>query len=255
MEHLIAVATYTIRQHVRHKMYLAVGLFGVILLGGAVVVSALSPEDPLRLILDIGLAGIEFLALLSVVFVTVNLVIEEIESRTIYVLLAHPISRSSYIVGRFLGTLAAVGAGMMAMAALHVGVLVLEGWQPSGAYAVAVVCAFSKIAVVGAVALLLSLISTSAASSMTSTLSLWMLGHFLEELSFIAQKTGNPVLKPVLWVICWAVPNFSYFNFRDFLGAVRPPTAAWFFWMAGYAVCYSAACVYASCWLFADKEL
>src|SRR5689334_14209300 len=216
MESLIAIAQYTLKQHIRHRIYFTVILFGVILLGASVIISALAVEEQVRMMIDVGIGGIEFLALIAVLFVTVNLVLEEMESRSVYLVLSHPVERWQYIVGRFLGTFVALTSGIILMAIMHVSLLYLYGWRMQAFYPIAMMCSILKISVVGALALLVSLITTSTASSMTLTGFLWVLGHFTSEMQFMADRSANPLVKAAVGFLQYVVPSFATFNYRDF---------------------------------------
>lgn len=250
----LAIIRYTMKQHLRHRVYLTVGLFGLVLLCGSLVVSSLAVEERVRMLLDLGLAGIELLALLTIVFVTVNLVLDEVDSRGITLILTRPVKRSEYLLGRFLGTLASIAVGMAAMALLHLLVLVAVGGSPGWMYGVAWVCSLGKVAVVGSLALFLSLFSTSAASSMTFTIFFWILGHYSSELRYLGEKSGNLPVKALIWLMSEVTPNFSYYNYRDFWAAPAQPPAAWFAWMGVYTAAYIGVCLFLSNFLFAQKE-
>ena len=84
METTRAVFTYTLKEHLRHKVWLSAALFGLALLAGGLVASALGQEERGRLMLDLGLAANEGLALVSAVFLTVHLILQEIESRAVF---------------------------------------------------------------------------------------------------------------------------------------------------------------------------
>ena len=254
MKTIFAIIGYTLKQHLRHRIYLTVALFGLVILGGSTVISSLAVEEQGRMLLDLGLAAIEGLALLAIVFVTVNLVLEEMESRSITLILTHPVKRSEYIVGRFLGTLFAIAIGMAAMAIVHLTILVLTGGSLRWGYAAAWVCSLGKVAVIGSLALLLSLFSTSAASSMTFTIFFWILGHFTEELKFMGEKSGNAVAKALIWLISEITPNFAYYNYRDFWLAASQPPPSWFGWMGLYTLAYIGVCLFLSNFLFSQKE-
>lgn len=253
MDRLFSIIRYTFQEHWRNRVYLTVILFGAILLGGALVVSSLAVDARLRMLSDLGLAAIEFISLIAVVFVTVNLILQEVESRTIYLLLSHPLPRWQYLLGRYAGTLLAIGVGMLAMAALHAGLLGLFGFTAFKTYAVSLLCAVAKVQVVGAAALFLSLLATSAPTAMTFTLFLWMAGHFSSEMKFLAERSANPLIKVGVSFFYYVAPNFSYFNYRDFADAVAP-SYAWFGWLAGYTAAYTVVCLALSHVLFAKRE-
>jgi len=254
MESLLAVAQYTLKEHIRNRIYLTVVLFGVILLGGGVIISALAVEEHTRMMVDLGLSGIEFLALITVLFVTVNLILEEMETRSVYLILSHPIDRWQYIVGRFLGTMAALVIGILLMAALHVASLKLIGWKMEFFYPVAILCSIAKISIVGALSLMISLITTSTASSMTLTGFLWVLGHFTTELQYMSDRSANPLVKAFSEFLGYVAPNFSYFNYRDFWRATTVPPGAWFAWLGFYSAAYVGIALCLTSWLFEKKE-
>lgn len=253
MQTLSAVFSYTFKEHVRHKAWLSAALFGLVLLGGALIVSALGADERARLMLDLGLAAIEAIALVSVVFLTVNLILAEIESRAIFLILSHPVRRSDYLLGRFLGTVAAVALGMAGMALMHVLLLRLYGWWEPGRYLAALCCALGKTTVMGALSLLLSLALTSEAAAMSFAVFLWILGHFSSEMRFLADRSGSAFLKTALIAFSHAAPDFAHFNYRDFWHAPAPPSG-WLFWAGAYAFCYAAACLALSVQLFDQKE-
>lgn len=253
MDTIKAVFDYTLKEHLRHKVWLSAALFGIVLVAGVIVASALGQEERFRLVLDLGLAANEALALVSVVFLTVHLVLQEIESRAIFLILTHPVRRWHYLVGRFLGTLGAVGLGMLAMGAAHWLALRLFGGALLGAYAAVLALSFAKTAVMGSLALLLSLALTSEAAAMAFSGFFFVIGHFAPELRFLAQKSGNVLLRSVLTAFSHAAPDFSRLTPREFWNAGLPD-AAWFALAALYASAYVVACLALSTQVFEQKE-
>jgi ABC-type transport system involved in multi-copper enzyme maturation permease subunit len=253
METIKAVFTYTFREHVRHKVWLSGALFGLVLLAGGLVASALAQDERARMMLDVGLAANELIALVTVVFLTVHLILQEIESRAVFLILTHPVKRWHYLLGRFLGTLAAVGAGMAVMGLIHWGLLKLLGWGGDGSYLLAWACSFAKTAVMGALALLLSLALTSEAAAMSFSGFFWILGHFSAEMRFVAEKSGNALLRTAILAFSHAAPDFAHFNYRDAWHAGLP-SAAWMAAAALYAFAYSAACFALAVQVFEQKE-
>ena len=254
IEPILAIAGYTIKEHVRNRVFQLVYLFMAVLVAGALVVSALAQDQRLRMMMDAGLAGMELIALIGILFVTVNLVREESESRSIYLLLSRPLDRWQYILGRYLGTLSAVGAGIVLMTLVHAAALLFFGWRPDGIYATALLCTFGKIAVMGGLALFLSLATTSTPSATAFTLFLWILGHFSVEIHFLVEKAHNPFVKGVGWLVGHAAPDFVFFNYRDFMDAAIVPSGEWFAWLAVYAFGYTAATLFFSSWIFSQRE-
>ncbi|HEX4047235.1 MAG TPA: ABC transporter permease subunit, partial [Elusimicrobiota bacterium] len=242
METIKAVFDYTFREHVRNKVWLSAALFGLVLLTGGLVASALAQQERARMMLDLGLAANELIGLVLMVFLTVHLILQEIESRAVYLILSHPVRRWQYLLGRFAGTLAAVGAGMAGMGLAHWGLLAAFGWGGGGSYPLAWSCSFAAVAVMGALALLLSLVLTSEAAAMAFSGFFWILGHFTAEIRFVAEKSGNAVLRTALLAFSHAAPDFAHFDYRDAWHA-GPPSRGWIAAAALYALGYCAACL------------
>lgn len=253
MNTIKAVFDYTFREHVRHKVWLSAALFGLVLLAGGLVASVLAQDERARMMLDLGLAANELIALVSVVFLTVHLILQEIESRAVFLILTHPVQRWHYLLGRFLGTLAAVGLGMAAMGLVHWALLRLLGWGGDGSYLLAWACSLGKTAMMGALALLLSLALTSEAAAMSFSVFFWVLGHFSGEIRFVAEKSGNSLLRAALLAFSRAAPDFAHFNYRDAWHA-GVPGPAWIAAAALYALGYCAACFALSAQVFEQKE-
>lgn len=248
-----AVFDYTLREHVRNKVWLGAALFGLVLLTGILVTSALAQDERARMMLDLGLAANEMIALVLMVFLTVHLILSEIESRTVFLILTHPVRRAHYLLGRFLGTLAAVGLGMAAMGLLHWSLLRLTGWGGGGSYALAWACSLGRVAVMGALSLLLSLALTSEAAAMAFSSFFWILGHFAAEIRFLAEKSDSALLRAALTIVSHVAPDFAHFNYRDAWHA-GPPSARWIAAAAAYALAYCAACLALSVQVFEQKE-
>ncbi len=249
-----AIILYTIKQHIRNRIYLAVLLFGLVMIGGSLVISSLAVDERVRVLLNLGLAGIEFIAMLSIVFVTVNLILEEIESKSIYLILSHPIERWQYVFGRYIGTLGSIIVGMIFMALLHLGSLFLHGWSWQNFYALALLCSVGKVAVISSLALLISLITTSTASSMTLTSFFWVMGHFSSELKFLGEKSASTMMQAIINIFYHITPDFSIYNYRDFYKAALLPGPGWFPWLLFYTVFYVGTTLYLSSWLFSKRE-
>jgi ABC-type transport system involved in multi-copper enzyme maturation permease subunit len=169
-------------------------------------------------------------------------------------MLTHPLKRWEYLIGRYIGTVISIALGMVLMMILHLVLLYVIGWRWQNFYIIAWLCSLGKVVVMSAVALLISLLTTSAVTSMSFTVLVWILGHFSEELKFLGGKSTNVLIKLITWIIYNITPNFSYYNYRDFWTAVQTPPPIWFGWMAVYTVAYTGMCLIFSNFLFSQKE-
>ena len=105
-------------------------VLGVLLVGVAFLSASFSPRQPKTVALDVGLSGMRFSLVLFALFWVQELVGREVERRTVMYALSYPVSRGSYIIGRYLGIL-----GLLALAALLLSMLLwLTTLSVGGAY-------------------------------------------------------------------------------------------------------------------------
>jgi ABC-type transport system involved in multi-copper enzyme maturation permease subunit len=99
----LLIAHNTFREATRDRLLAGVIAAGVLLLAVTQLLSPLAMGEGRRLTVDLGLSGISWLGLLVVLLVGTSLVAKELERRTIFNLLSRPISRPSYLVGKWVG--------------------------------------------------------------------------------------------------------------------------------------------------------
>lgn len=253
MNRIFAIAKYTFRENLRNKIYLVLVIFGITLIFVSLLLSVLGGEQSTRILLDFGLSGIEFFALLMMVFSGVNLILEEVESKSIYLILVRPMPRWYYLLGRYLGLLFAIYASMLAMAIAHALLLLLNGWPPDTNYILSILFSCMKIAIVGSLALFFSLFSTSNISTLVFTFLLWIAGHFTQEIYFLTKKIAFIPARIILRAVYYLIPNLQYFNWHELYGTAFTLNPGIFFYFL-YGIGYSCAALCLAFLLFRKKE-
>jgi ABC-type transport system involved in multi-copper enzyme maturation permease subunit len=252
MKSILSIARYTFLQQFRNRLYLVVVLFGLLMMGASLLFGALAGDQEVRVILDLGLATAELFGLATALFGAVTLVLEEMESKTIYLILTRPLPRPYYVAGRFLGLLLAVGASIALMEIFHISLLLVKGWKPEPAVFAAIPMMGFKIMVMTALTLLCSLTFTSAPTAAVFSMFFWVLGHFGGEIQYLASKSG-PVAQFLAKGLGILLPKLSLLNARDVMD-VPGFGAGPLLWGAAYAVLYTLACLALSSALFSKKE-
>src|SRR5262249_49589363 len=99
----VLIARNTYREATRDRVLAGMTVAGVVFLVAIQVLTPLALGEGRRLLVDMGLSAISMLGLLVVLMVGSSLVAKEIERRTIYTLLARPIPRPIYLIGKWAG--------------------------------------------------------------------------------------------------------------------------------------------------------
>lgn len=101
----------TWRAGFRSRSLFGVFLLGVALVGVAYLSASFSPRQPRTIALDVGLSGLRFCLVLFAITLVQDLVSREIDRRAVILVLAYPVPRASYLMGRYCGVLALVATG------------------------------------------------------------------------------------------------------------------------------------------------
>jgi ABC-type transport system involved in multi-copper enzyme maturation permease subunit len=258
MKKIFAISYYTVKENIRNKIFYVLIFFVLLIFLATLLFSVLGGEQELRLLLDFGLAAIELFALLLTIFASVTLVLEEIENKTIYLLLTRPLSRVEYLVGRYFGILFAVYLSIATMSIGHISLLLLKKWSFELSYFFVIFSLGFKVMLISGIAVFFSLFSTSAISSISFTFFFWLLGHFTEELKFLGSKLNIFWQYPAKFFF-YLIPNFQYFNFRDriqlgFPLLLKEANMNFISLAILYALVYSTVCLFLTNLFLSRKE-
>ena len=182
----------------------------------------------------------------------------EKENRTIFPLLAKPVSRAQLLLGKFFGCWIATGLALFVFY-LFLGLVAAsrEHTLDVGAYLVAMLLHWGALAVVVGMALLGSIVFTAPSSNGTICLILAVGILFLERhLNTVALHTGG-LLGKVTYAIYFITPRLDWaFDVRQFL-VFHDPMAGPLYWggaMVFYAA-YTAMLLLAAWMLFRRRAL
>ncbi|HEV8149160.1 MAG TPA: ABC transporter permease subunit, partial [Gemmatimonadales bacterium] len=93
----------TYRETVRERVLYNLVFFAILMTLSGLLLRQLSIRQDEKIIKDIGLASMELFGTLIAIFVGVGLVSKEIERRSLHPLLAKPLTRAEFLLGKFCG--------------------------------------------------------------------------------------------------------------------------------------------------------
>jgi Cu-processing system permease protein len=173
---ILAIAVVTVREALSRKVQVNLLIFGAALLATSFVASLLTLGYSHRIIADLGLSAMEFVAVLLAVFLGADLVAGDVQRRIIYPIVAKPLSRLQYVLGRYAGLAAALLVNLLAMSAMLSALLTLDAGSSSPLdrhLAAAIGLLIVKVLTAAAVAALFScLTNTTLAAIFTLTLTI-----------------------------------------------------------------------------------
>src|SRR3954466_8842732 len=129
---VIALNTY--REAVRARILHGLFALALATTGYSLIVGAYTAKNQLRVVSDLGAAAISLYAVIVAVVLGATSLYRELELKTLFPILARPISRSEYVLGKYLGTLTTLASFIVGNAAVFLAALAASGatpvWQP-----------------------------------------------------------------------------------------------------------------------------
>jgi len=247
-----AIALNTFREAVRDRVLYLLLVFALILIAVSRLLSLLTVGNEDKIIKDVGLSAISVFGVLTAVFVGVSLVFKEIERRTVYTLLANPVSRWQFLVGKYFGLMAvlAMNVGLMSLALFAI--LLVRGQSP-WALIPAILLILVELSIVTAFALLFSSLTNPILASVW-TCAIYVTGHLSWSLKLLEAKVAGGLGKALCNVAYWVLPNLDRMNIKAEVvhGVELPPQT---FALAGvYGVGYAVIVIVLACLAFERKE-
>ena len=213
MNGILLVASNTLRQTIRQRLFFNIAVFGVGMLALSIVVSFLSYGYPHRVVRSLGLSGVSLALDLMALLLSVSLVYQEIDRKTLFVLLTRPLTRSQYVVGRFVGLLYALVLVLVGFSVIYFVVLISASGTPSTQDAAALIACLPEAAILAAFGLVLSCFSTPTLSAGIG-LGFWVAAATTDDLVALT-ASGDAFTKAVAQGVYYVLPALSRFDFRE----------------------------------------
>ena len=255
---IAAIAQNTYKENLRDKILYNLVIFGLVMIGGSLLLSTLTIGERTKIIMDVGLASIELFGTLIAIFVGIGLVSKELEKRTIYTILCKPVSRSRFILGKYLGLAITLFVNVSIMGIGFFTILALIHVVPNFTIVAAVFLIFVQLLILTAFALLCSTFTTSTLSAMF-TLSIYVIGHLTEDLKNLALRLSDnfssTFSSTLLEVVYYVLPNFDYFNIKGEVVhgvSIDPATVAK---LLSYGLVYTAVLLALACLIFERRDV
>ncbi len=248
------IAMNTLREAIRHRLLYTLLFFAVTMIGFSVLIASLSYVEGERIIQDIGLASIRLFSVGIAIFVGIGLIHGEVDRRTIYTILSKPVTRSEFLLGKFIGLLLTVWLQLCLMALAFAAVSLLAGAPLDLGYAAALFLVGVELMVVVAVATLFSSFSTPMLSAFF-TLGIYALGHLSRNLYFLGQESEVENVRRAATLIYRLLPDLETFNLSIQAVHALPIPAAEVGWALLYGLAYTTALLALAAYIFNRRDL
>jgi ABC-type transport system involved in multi-copper enzyme maturation permease subunit len=257
MRNVWAVATNTFREAVRDRVLYNLVFFALLMIGAAILVGQISIGIEDSVIMSLGLTAISVIGIFIAVFIGVGLVSKEMDKRTLYALLAKPVDRWQFLLGKYVGLVMTLTVNTAAMAiGLYMALwTVKHPLERSDWYLlVAVYLILLKLALIVALAMLFSCFTTQFLAILF-TVGMYIAGVFAEDLRTMQAVDLTSGTMKLLRGISYLLPNFENFNVMGAVAHGRGVPARLVWQDTSYAILYAGIVLMTAAMVFSRRNL
>ena len=301
---ILIIGRNTLLESVRQRVLSVLLIFAVVLVGASVWFSGVATpgldqaglfDAQIKFVKDAGCGCIEIFGLAIALLSTASLIPQELHNRTIYTILAKPVRRSEFLLGKFLGVVLLLVLCVALMTLAFAAMLYVQEWiglsyvkeqyattadWRSNAYVVglynhdaglvihqvrdpqlveAILLIFAKLVMVTAIALLVSTFATSSIFTIVTTFMIYLVGYMESSARevWLAAAGGH-----VTWIggalaasITMLIPDLNAYSIVDEILLGRPVPWSHTWELLGYAGAYVVVLLSVSVAIFQHREL
>ena len=260
----IAVAVF--RESVRDKILYGIVAFAVLIISASLLLGQLTAGQEVKIIKDLGLAAISIFGHFIAIFIGIGLVSKEVERRSIYALLVKPMTRSQFLLGKYLGLVLTLAVNVAVMTAALLVVLAVYvkfappmahlAWDAPGvdpALIKASVLMLVELAFVTAIAIFFSTF-TSPVLAAGFTLGLTIAGHFSADLRNFEVVVESSAVQWLTRGLYYVLPNLAPFDVKTLVVHGQPVTGGYMLLTSAYGFVYITALITMSALVFSRRD-
>ncbi|RYG47544.1 ABC transporter permease [bacterium] len=261
MRPILSIATTTVGEAIRRRVLLVILFIGVLFLAVAPGLGVLSARSETTVLRGMMLGVIQLTSAVIAIVLTVYMIPNEIERRTIYTILSKPVQRWQFLVGKYLGAVLALGLMMLLMTAVLIIMFYIQQRDASALLDLikAPLMYFVQMSLLAAVAIFFS---TFVAPLVNFFLSggLYLLGSLFNPFfQTLEQNQGTaPIAKGFAQLVNTLLPNFANYNVQN---PIINPTqtiqneTAYYFQVTVYGLFYIGILLVAGILVFDRREV
>ena len=304
LSRIFAIARNTLTEALRQKVLNVLLIFGLVLVGSSVGVSALATpgldnsslfSEQIKFVKDFGCGAIGLFGFAIALLSVAQLIPQELHNRTIYTILAKPVRRSEFLLGKFFGVVLLLTACVCLMTLAFSAALYFQelkdigltdalynrntpGWDANptvvslyhhdlqGIIAQvrdpqlieAILLIFAKLVLTAGIALLVSTFATSPIFTIVTTFMIYLIGHLEGTARSVWLAQGaetNFWLGLLVGFISMIIPDMNSFTIVDEILAGNVVPWSHTFSLLGYASVYLVVLLGLSVVIFDYREI
>jgi len=221
---------------------------------GSKILGWISIGQDVKIVKDICLAAMSVFGVLIAIFVGANLVYKEIDKKTLYTILAQPLHRYEFVLGKYLGLLAILAVSLVIMTGVSTVYLMLMGGSVTVTWFQAILLIYAKLALITGFALLLSALVSPIMGAII-VFCVYVAGHATEVFKDLPPQFDDTVSKYILEAAYYVIPNLNTFNLQSEAANNVPVAPAYVPFALVYGLAWTAMLLILACLAFEGRDV
>ena len=280
-----AITVNTLTELTRLKVFYVLLVFALLLIGSSMFVAQFTFQQEFQILKDVSLGAISIFTSLLAIVATARLIPQDIEDRTVYTILAKPVPRFEYLLGKIAGVLLLLAISTLVMGAAFLLVLYMREQAVLNATlrhmsgvpreqvdeAVrairfsalnidifpGIVIIYLKACLLAALTLFVSTFATTNIFTIVVMAFIYFIGHLQATAReyWLQEHSSGWITRVLLAVVALLFPDLQAFNLVDDIVAGTAISLTLFFKTAVLGIFYTTIYTLLAAFVFYGKEL
>lgn len=280
-----AITINTLTELTRLKVFYFLLVFALLLIGSSVFMAQLTFQQEFQILKDVSLGAMSIFTSLLAIVATARLIPQDVEDRTVYTILAKPVPRFEYLLGKIAGVLLLLAIGTVVMSAVFF--LVLYAREQTLLHAImrqmaaapreqveealsavrssafkidifpGIIIIYLKACLLAALTLFVSTFATTNIFTIVVMAFVYFIGHLqaIAREYWLQAHSSGWITRVFLAVVALLFPDLQAFNLVDDIVAGTAISLGLFFKTAVLGVFYTTIYTLLAVFVFYGKEL
>ena len=285
LSRILAITRNTLIELARLKVFYVLLVFALVLIGSSIFMAQFSFQQEFQILKDVSLGAISIFTSLLAIVATARLLPQDMEDRILYTILAKPVPRFEYVLGKIAGVLLLLAISTLVMGAafllvlffreqavLHATARQMSGAPPdqvadalravrSSAFNLdifpGIVIIYLKACLLAALTLFVSTFATSNIFTIVVMAFIYFIGHLQATAReyWLHEHSSGLIARVFFAVVTLVFPDLQAFNLVDDIVAGTAISLALFTKTAVLGIFYTTIYTLLAAFVFYGKEL
>jgi len=213
---LSLIVRNTIKSIYQTKVLFNIAIIAAVLMAATFIATKFTYGVPQKVAIDIGLGLLTISSLGIALSLGVGLLADEIQNRTLYVVLARAVSRHTFLWGKFIGLSIILMLNVAILGMVTCAINLFLGGEVNTIILFAILFIFLEAWLLLSLTIFISLIASRSITIMI-TISIWVAGHSVDSAMQTLFSKHSPLINTILNLYKLIFPNFYKLNLKDYV--------------------------------------